>query len=59
MSLKPEPIHPVPEETIRVTRAAFPKGNVYLSLRDKLDPIFDNEDFVGLFPKPLLGHSGA
>ena len=51
MSLKPEPIHPVPEETIRVAGAAFPKGNLYLTLRDKLGPIFDDEDFVGLFPK--------
>lgn len=31
--------------------AAFPKGNLYLALRDKLGPIFDDEDFVGLFPK--------
>jgi transposase len=51
MSLKPRPIHPVPEETIRVARAAFPKGNVYLTLRDKLGPIFQDEDFADLFPK--------
>ncbi len=30
MSLHPEPIPPVPEETVRVARAAFPKGNIYL-----------------------------
>jgi len=51
MSLKPGPIHPVPEETIRVARAAFPNGNLYLTLREKLGPIFDDEDFIGLFPK--------
>ncbi len=51
MSLKPGPIHPVPEETIRVARAAFPNGNLYLTLRDELGPIFDDEDFIGLFPK--------
>ena len=51
MSLKPGPIRPVPEETNRVAGAAFPKGNLYLTLRDKLGPIFDDEDFVGLFPK--------
>jgi len=51
MSLKPGPIHPVPEETNRVARASFPKGNLYLTLRDKLGPIFDDEDFAGLFPK--------
>ena len=51
MSLKPGPIQPVPEETSRVAGAAFPKGNLYLALRNKLGPIFDDEDFVGLFPK--------
>ena len=51
MSLKPGPIQPVPEETNRVAGAAFPKGNLYLTLRDNLGPIFDDEDFVGLFPK--------
>ncbi len=50
MSLKPGPIHPVPEETIRVARAAFPNGNLYLSLRDKLGPIFEDRDFAQLFP---------
>ena len=38
MSLKPSPIQPVPAETARVARAAFPKGNVYLKLRDQLAP---------------------
>ena len=33
MSLKPRPIQPVPDETARVARAAFPKGNVYLTLQ--------------------------
>ena len=51
MSLKPGPVHPVPEETLRVARAAFPNGNLYLTLRDKLGPIFDDADFIGLFPK--------
>ncbi len=51
MSLKPGPIRPVPEETNRVAGAAFPKGNLYMTLRDELGPIFDDEDFVGLFPK--------
>ncbi len=51
MSLKPGPIHPVPEGTIQVARATFPKGNLYLTLRDKLGPIFQDEDFADLFPK--------
>lgn len=36
MSLKPQPISPVPEETVRVARAAFPKGNLYLTMRDEI-----------------------
>ncbi len=51
MSLKPGPIDPVPRQTMRVARAAFPKGNLYLTLRDQLGPIFQDQDFSDLFPK--------
>ena len=51
MSLKPSPIPPVPEQTILVAKAAFPKGNPYLMLRDELGTIFCDEDFADLFPK--------
>lgn len=34
MSLKPQAIGPVPEETARIARAAYPKGNIYMQLRD-------------------------
>ena len=50
MSLKPSPLQFIPEETVRVARAAFPKGNPYLTLRDELGPIFQDEDFVDLYP---------
>ena len=36
MSLKPIPILEVPEETARIAHAAFPKGNIYLRIRDRL-----------------------
>ena len=36
MSLQPREIPPVPEETQRVARAAFPKGNLYVRLRDEI-----------------------
>lgn len=39
----------VPPETVRVARAAFPKGNPYLLLRDELGTIFCDEDFVDLY----------
>jgi transposase len=50
MSLHPQPFEPVPEDTARVARAAFPKGNPYLTLRDQLGTIFQDEDFAALFP---------
>ncbi len=51
MSLKPSPIEPVPEETARIARAAFRKGNPLLKLRDELGTIFADEDFADLFPR--------
>src|SRR3954469_18349380 len=50
MSLHPHVIEPVPEETVRVARAAFPKGQPYLTFRDALGTIFQDEDFTALFP---------
>ena len=64
MSLQPEPTQPVPEETARVARAAFPKGNRYLRLRDSLGPLYTDAQFADLFavrgrpaesPRPLAG----
>jgi transposase len=51
MSLKPSPIPLVPEETARIARAAFRKGNPLLKLRDELGTIFADADFADLFPK--------
>lgn len=51
MSLKPQAISPVPAETARVARAAYPKGNIYLQMRDVLGRIYTDEDFADLFPK--------
>src|SRR3954453_15796704 len=41
---------PVPGDTAHVARLAFPHGNLLLSLRDKLGPIFDDGRFAHLFP---------
>jgi hypothetical protein len=51
MSLQPRPIPPVPHETARVARAAFPKGNPYLRLRDELGTVFQDDDFADLYPR--------
>src|SRR5262249_12402589 len=50
MSLRGQPIPPIPEETARVARAAFPHGNTYLALRDELGTVFADEDFASLSP---------
>jgi transposase len=36
MSLRFEPVGPVPEGTTRVARAAFPRGTTWMRLRDEL-----------------------
>ena len=50
MSLKPQPIPEIPAETVRVVRAVFPKGNMYIHLRDMLGPIYQDELFADLYP---------
>jgi transposase len=49
MSMRPDPIAPVPEDTARVAKAAFPKGNVYIEMRNVLGTIYEDEDFAELF----------
>ncbi len=51
MSLQPQLIPSIPRQTLRVARAAFPQGNRYMLLRDKLGTIYDDQLFAGLFPK--------
>ena len=41
---------PNPEETVKVAKAAFSNGNIYLTLRDTLGPIFEDELFKDLYP---------
>jgi hypothetical protein len=36
MSLKSLPIPPIPEEIARVAHAVFPRGNVFIQVRDRL-----------------------
>jgi transposase len=49
MSLQPQPLGSVPEETARVARAAFPRGNLYMRMRDEFGPIFTDTAFAPLF----------
>lgn len=51
MSLRPQrPVPPVPNDTARVARAAFPRGNPYVLLRDQLGVMFDDAGFADLYP---------
>lgn len=49
MSLQAEPIFDVPELTAQVALAAFPKGNIYLQLRDELGTIYEDKQFAELY----------
>src|SRR5215212_10183736 len=51
MSLRPQPpLPPVPDDTARVARAAFRRGNPYVLLRDRLGAVFADADFADLYP---------
>lgn len=39
----------IPDETARVARACFPKGNVYITMRDELDLRYPDSRFADLF----------
>ncbi|WP_262032552.1 IS1182 family transposase [Microvirga sp. Mcv34] len=53
MSLHPIVSGEVPASTATVARAAFPRGNPYLLLRDRLGTIFTDAQFA-----PLFAHCG-
>jgi transposase len=47
--MHPQPIGSVPEDTARVAKSAFPKGNLYMHMRDVLGTTYGDEDFSELF----------
>ncbi|BCL84590.1 IS1182 family transposase [Ktedonobacteria bacterium brp13] len=50
MTLQPQNEFSIPEETIRVARAAYPKGTRYMKMRDALGTIYQDQSFTHLFP---------
>ena len=48
--LKPENNFQIPDETVKVAKAAFPNGNIYLVLRDTLGTVFEDKMFEALYP---------
>lgn len=51
MSLLPKLVGEVPEETVRIAQAAFPKGNIYMRMRDRLGVFYQDEQFISLFSR--------
>lgn len=51
MSLKSEPIGPVPPETARLAKLVFPEGCRWMKMRDELGTLYQDELFAALFPK--------
>ena len=50
MSMYPHSIAPIPAETARLAWQVNPKGTLIMRLRDRLDSLYEDEDFVGLYP---------
>src|SRR2546421_9935171 len=51
MSMKPQGLEPIPEETRLLVQRLCPKGTMGAQLRDALGPIYSDEPFAHLFPK--------
>ncbi len=51
MTLQPQQEFSIPEETVCVARAAYPKGNLSMNMRDTLGTIYQDESFAHLFPQ--------
>jgi hypothetical protein len=57
MSLRPPLTEQIPDETVRIARAAFPKGTLCIRLRDELGPIFQDAMFASLYGRPVRGQA--
>src|SRR5256884_5142926 len=51
MSLRPEPLPPIPDVTAAAVRAAFPKGNLYVDLRTEFGTLYEAQLFADLYPR--------
>src|SRR5919108_3696699 len=50
MSLRPEPLPPIPDVTVAAVCAAFPKGNLYVDLRAEFGTLYTDQLFTDLYP---------
>jgi transposase len=40
--------YPIPEDTLRIAQRAFPKGNLYMQIRDQFGMLYQNHQFAHL-----------
>ena len=50
MSLKSQPIPPVPEATAHSAKRAFPKGNIFVQMREVFGSLYTDDQFQQLYP---------
>lgn len=50
MTLHPSSVKAIPALTKEIAKQAFPKGNLYMTMRDKLGTFYTDGDFIDLFP---------
>ena len=51
MTLHPKSVKPIPALTKEIAIQAFPKGNLYITMRDRLGTFYTDWDFTDLFPQ--------
>ncbi len=56
MSMYPQELGTIRAETVRVARAACPKGTLAMRLRDVLGALYQDEQFASLYS--VTGHPG-
>jgi transposase len=49
MTLHPHDMSHIPENTVQVARNSFPKGNIYMKMRDEIGVLYKDEDFATLY----------
>lgn len=50
MSITPQAILAIPEDTAKIAQKVFGKGNPYLVMRDELGTFFQDVQFQDLYP---------
>ncbi len=50
MTLQPQGNWKIPSETVRVAQAALEKGNIYMTIHEQLGQLYQDEDFLKLYP---------